>query len=96
MNYDVFFAGFAIALIAVMVILVIRLWVKATLRSWGYDLVRETHTLLRDTNLKLDSIQYQQERLLTGLERLERTAARTQTSTLDELQSRLSKLEPAV
>jgi hypothetical protein len=74
MTYAVFVAGFAIALIAVMVVLGIRLWIKTTLQSWSYDLTRETHNRLRDINLKLDSIHYQQDRLCSGLERLERTA----------------------
>ena len=95
MNYDVFFTGFAIALIAVMLVLAIRLRIKATLQSWGYDLTRETHNRLRDINLKLDSIQHQQERLLSGLERLERTTS-TQTGTFNDLRSRLSKLETTV
>ena len=91
MTYAVFFAGFAIALIAVMVVLVIRLWVKAAMQSWSSDLTRDIHNRLRDIHLKLDSLHYQQERLLSGLERLERTA-----STLNDLRSRLSKLETAV
>lgn len=79
-----------------MVVRVIRVWVKAILQSWGYDLTRESPTLLRDTSLKLDSIKYQQKRLLSRLERLERTTTSTQTSTLNDLCSRLSKLETTV
>ena len=95
MTYSAFIDGIVLALIAVMVILLIRLWVKTTLQSWGYELTRETHNRLRDINLKLDSIQYQQERLFSGLERLERTV-RTQTSTLDQLQARFSQPRTAV
>ena len=94
MTYYAFVDGIGIALIAVMVFLVIRLWVKTKLEGWGYELTRETHNRLREINLKLDSIQYQQERLLSVLERLERTA-RTQTSTLDELHARLSQPKTA-
>jgi hypothetical protein len=78
MTSYIFLSGLLTALIAVMVFLLIRLWIKTKLERWGYELTRETHTLLRDSNLKLDSIKYQQERLLSGLERLE-TTARTQT-----------------
>jgi hypothetical protein len=95
MTYYAFVDGIGIALIAVMVFLIIRLWVKTTLQSWGYDLTRETHNRLRDTNLKLESIKYQQERLLSGLERLESTAC-TQITRLDELHSRLSQPKTAV
>ena len=95
MTYSAFIDGIVLALIAVMVILLIRLWVKTTPQSWGYELTRETHNRLRDINLKLDSIQYQQERLFSGLERLERTV-RTQTSTLDQLQARFSQPRTAV
>jgi hypothetical protein len=95
MNYSAFVLGFAMALIAVMVVLLIRLSVKTKLDSWGYELTRQTHNQLRDTNLKLDSIKYQQERLLSGLERLQ-SAASTQTSTLNDLRSRLSQSKTAV
>jgi hypothetical protein len=88
MNYA-FVGGFLLALIAVMVFLLIRLWAKDRLERWGYDLTRETNNLLRESSLKLDSIKYQQERLLSVLERLERAASH-QTSTLNDLGSRLS------
>ena len=87
MNYA-FVGGVLIALTAVVVFLIIRLWAKDRLERWGYDLTRETHNQLRETSLKLDSIKYQQERLLSGLERLERTASH-QTNTLNDLGSRL-------
>ena len=95
MNYYTFFNGIVITLIAVMVVLLIRLWVKTKLESWGYNLTRETKALLRDTNLKLDSIKYQQERLLSALERLQ-SASSTQTSALNGLHARLSQSKTAV
>lgn len=95
MTYSAFIDGIVLALIVVLVFVGLRLWVKTTLQSWGYELTRETHNRLRDINLKLDSIQYQQERLFSGLERLERTV-RTQTSTLDQLQARFSQPRTAV
>ena len=95
MNYSIFAFGFTVALIAVMVVLLIRLSVKTKLESWGYDLTRETHTLLRDTNLKLDSIKYQQERLHSALERLQ-SAASTHTNALNGLHARLSRSKTAV
>lgn len=88
MTYYAFIDGIVLALIVVLVFVGLRLWVKTTLQSWGYDLTRETHNRLRDINLKLDSIQYQQERLLSGLER--------QDQTLNELRSRLSQPRTAV
>jgi hypothetical protein len=94
MNYA-FVSGVLIALIAVVVLLIIRLWAKDKLERWGYDLTRETNNLLRETSLKLDSIKYQQERLLSGLERLERTTNH-QTSTLNHLDSRLSQSKTTV
>ena len=95
MTYSAFIDGIVLALIVVLVFVGLRLWVKTTLQSWGYELTRETHNRLRDINLKLDSIQYQQERLLSGLERLH-SAASTQASTLNELQARLSHSKTAV
>ena len=92
---NAFVGGFTIALIAVMVFLLIRLWAKDKLERWGYELTRETHSHLRETHLKLDSIKYQQERLLSKLERLEDTT-NTQTSTLNYLRSRLSQPKSAV
>ena len=87
MNYT-FVGGVLIALTAVIVVLIIRLWAKVKLERWGYDLTRETNNLLRETSLKLDSINHQQDRLLSALERLERIASH-QTSTLNDLGSRL-------
>ena len=94
MNYA-FVGGVLIALTAVVVFLIIRLWAKDRLERWGYDLTRETHNQLRETSLKLDSIKYQQERLLSVLERLERAASH-QTSTLNDLGSRISRSKTAV
>ena len=74
MNYA-FVSGVLIALTAVVVLLIIRFWAKDRLERWGYDLTRETNNLLRDTSLKLDTIKHQQDRLLSALERLERTAS---------------------
>ena len=87
MNFA-FVGGVLIALTAVIVVLIIRLWAKVKLERWGYDLTRETNNLLRETSLKLDSINHQQDRLLSALERLERTASH-QTNTLNDLGSRL-------
>ena len=50
---------------------------KAKLERWTYELNRETHNCLRETDMKLGSLQRGQERLLSQLERLER---RTGTS----------------
>jgi hypothetical protein len=94
MNYA-FVGGVLLALTAVIVVLIIRLWAKDRLERWGYDLSRETNNLLRETSLKLDSIKYQQERLLSGLERLERSTSQ-QTSTLNDLGSRISRSKTAV
>ena len=82
-----FIDGIGIALIAVMVSLLIRLWIKTKLERWGYGLTRETHNLLRDAGLKLDSIQHEQQHLLSRLERLERA--------INELGSRLSQPKSA-
>jgi hypothetical protein len=89
MNYT-FVGGVLIALTAVIVVLIIRLWAKDKLERWGYDLTRESNNLLRETSLKLDTIKHQQDRLLSALERLERTASH-QTNTLNDLGSRLSQ-----
>ena len=89
MSYYAFFNGIMIALIAGTVFMAIRLWAKTSLERWGYDLTRETHSQLRDTHLKLDSLKYQNERLFSALERLERTAGAL-TKTLNDLHSRLS------
>jgi hypothetical protein len=94
MNYA-FVGGVLIALTAVIVVLIIRLWAKDKVERWGYDLTRETNNLLRETSLKLDTIKHQQDRLLSALERLERTASH-QTSTLNDLGSRLSQSKAAV
>ena len=69
--------GFFAAVIAFMLLAVIGSHVKATLERWTYELNRETHNRLRETDMKLSSIQRGQERLLSQLERLER---RTGTS----------------
>jgi hypothetical protein len=93
MNYA-FVGGVLIALTAVIVVLIIRLWAKDKLERWGYDLTRETNNLLRESSLKMDSIKHQQERLLSALERLERTTSH-QTSALNDLGSRLSPSKTA-
>jgi hypothetical protein len=74
MNYA-FVSGVLIALTAVVVLLILRFWAKDRLERWGYDLTRETNNQLRETSLKLDSIKHQQDRLLSALERLERTVS---------------------
>ena len=89
MNYSTFVLGFTVALIAVMVVLLIRLWAKTNLQSWGYELTRETHKQLRDTHFKLDAIQREQQRLLSRLDSLDR-AGDTQLGKLNELSDRLS------
>ena len=88
MNYPIFVLGFTMALIAVMVVLLIRLWAKTNLQSWGYELTRETHHQLRDAQFKLDSIQREQQRLLSRLDSLDR-ATDTQLRKLNELYARL-------
>ena len=82
MNYDVFFAGFSMAVVAILLLTVLRLWAKAVLERWSDHLMQESHTRLRESALKLDAIQREQERLLSRLERLERA--------LNELGSRLA------
>ena len=94
MNFA-FVGGVLIALTAVIVVLIIRLWAKDKLERWGYDLTRETNNLLRESSLKLDTIKHQQDRLLSALERLERTASHP-TNTLNDLGSRLSQPKTAV
>ena len=69
--------GFFAAVIALMLLSVIWSLTKAKLERWTYELNRETHNRLRETDMKLGSIQRGQERLLSQLERLER---RTGTS----------------
>ena len=69
--------GFFAAVTAIMLLSVIWSLAKAKLDRWAYDLNRETHNRLRETDRKLDSIQRGQERLLSQLERMER---RTGTS----------------
>ena len=88
MNYA-FVGGFFMALIAVMVFLLTRLWAQDKLERWGYDLMRETHTHLRDTHFKLDSIQREQQRLLSRLDRLDR-ANDTQLTKINQLSARIS------
>jgi hypothetical protein len=94
MNYSIFAFGFTMALIAVMVVLLIRLWAKTNLQSWGYDLTRETHSQLRDTHFKLDAIQREQQRLLSRLDSLDR-ASDKQLSKLSELSAHLSSPKSA-
>ena len=64
--------GFFAAVIAIMLLSVIWSLAKAKLERWTYELNRETHNRLRETDMKLGSIQRGQERLLSQLERLER------------------------
>jgi hypothetical protein len=65
--------GFFAAVTAIMLLSVIWSLAKVKLERWTYDLNRETHNRLRETDRKLDSIQRGQERLLSQLERMERT-----------------------
>ena len=67
--------GFFAAVFAFMLLSVIWMLAKAKLEQWAYGLNRETHNRLRETELKLDSIQRGQERLLSQLERLERRSS---------------------
>ena len=69
--------GFFAAVTAIMLLSVIWSLAKVKLERWTYDLNRETHNRLSETDRKLDSIQRGQERLLSQLERMER---RTGTS----------------
>jgi hypothetical protein len=69
--------GFFAAVTAIMLLSVIWSLAKVKLERWTYDLNRETHNRLRETDMKIDSIQRGQERLLSQLERMER---RTGTS----------------
>lgn len=77
MTYYAFIDGIVLALIAVLVVLLIRLWVKERLKRWGRELTQETHSRLQQIELKLDS-------LLQGLDRLERTSTAL-TKTVDKL-----------
>src|SRR3974377_563228 len=72
MNPSAFVLGFAMALLAVMILLLIRLWTKDKLERWGYELTRETHKQLRDTQFKLEAIQREQQRLLSRLDGFDR------------------------
>jgi len=67
--------GFFAAVFAFLLLAVIWGLTKATLEHWTYDLNRETHNRLHKAELKLDSIQRGQERLLSQLERLERRSS---------------------
>ena len=77
MNHSAFVLGFAMALLAVMILLLIRLWTKDKLERWGYELTRETHSRLQQIELKMDS-------LLRAVDRLERTG-NTLAKTVNEL-----------
>jgi len=87
MTYYAFVDGIGITLIAVMVFLLIRLWAKSKLERWAYELTRETLNHLREAHLKLDSIQREQQHLLSRLDR----ATESQISKLSDLYSRLSQ-----
>lgn len=78
-----------------MVIRLVRLWAKDKLERWGYELTRETHNQLRDAQFKLDSMQREQQRVLSRLDSLDR-ASDTQIIKLDELNARLSQPKAAV
>lgn len=84
MNYSIFVFGFTMALLAVMIVVLIRLWAKDKLERWGYELTRETYNQLRDTHCKLDEIQRQQQRLLSRLDSVDR-ACDTQIRKLNEI-----------
>ena len=88
MNHSAFVLGFAMALLAVMILLLIRLWTKDKLERWGDELTRETHKQLRDAQFKLDSIQREQQRVLSRLDGLDR-ASNTQILKLNQLNDRL-------
>jgi hypothetical protein len=87
MNYAVFFGGFTMAVLAILLLITLWIWAKAVLEGWSYNLMRESHARLREAGEKLDLIQRDQERLLSRLERLERA--------INELGSRLSQPKSA-
>jgi hypothetical protein len=89
MKYSTFVFGFTMALLVVMMFLLIRLWAKDKLERWGYELTRETHNQLRDSQYKLDAIQREQQRLLSRLDQLDQANDR-QLSKLTELRAHLS------
>jgi hypothetical protein len=68
------FSGFMTAILVILVLAVIWQWAKGSLHSWSDDLTRETLNRLRESELKLDSIRRNQERMLLWLERWERAA----------------------
>ena len=72
--------GFFTAVFALMLLTLIGNLAKAKLERWSYDLNRETHNRLHETELKLDSLQRGQERLLSQLERMERRSSTVGTS----------------
>ena len=77
MTHYAFIDGILFTLIAVMVVLLIRLWTKDRFERWGRELTDETHSRLQQIELKLDP-------LLQGLERLEH-ACTALTKTVNEL-----------
>jgi hypothetical protein len=66
-------AGFFVALYLIMLFAVIWWLVKAKLERWSYNLNRETHRQLHEAELKLDSIERGQARLMAQVERLSTT-----------------------
>ena len=81
--------GFLAALIVMLVFAIIWQVAQAKLDRWAYDLNRETHRRLLDTQLRLETVVRGQERLQSQLERLQR-AVDTQRSTVGDLRARLS------
>jgi hypothetical protein len=72
--------GFLAAVFAVLLLFLIWQLAKVKLERWSYDLNRETLNHLREGQRKLDSIERGQERLLTQLARMNRTASTLTTS----------------
>ena len=73
-------AGFLIAVVLFLLFATLWIWAKSTLQHWSYNLNRETHSRLGETELKLDAIERGQQRLLSQLERLERRCCTVSTS----------------
>ena len=65
--------GFFVAIFFILLFVLIWHLAKAKLERWSYDLNRETHRQLHEADLKLDSIERGQERVLSQMERLSTT-----------------------
>jgi type II secretory pathway component PulM len=94
MIYYAVFDGFLAALF--LVFLLVFLWQTAKDRRerWGKELMKETTRRLQDTELKLDSIERTQQRMMSSLQHLEK-AAGDHTLTLNHLRSHLPEPKTA-